>query len=223
MHPALRRIVDHRSDDSLAHRLRQKRFAFFLDCISNLPLPLTILDLGGEQVYWERMGLAGREEYQITILNIQLPVVNYSNLRAARGDAANLAEFPDKAFDLVFSNSVIEHLGSHAAQQAMAGEVCRVGKSYFVQTPNRYFPLEPHFLMPYFQFYPHWLKVALVRHFDLGWYKKIKDAEQAQQLIRSHRLLNERELQALFPEGSVYREILLGLTKSLTIYHITAG
>lgn len=223
MQPFLRRIVDHRSGDSLAHRFRQKRFDFFKECISGFSLPMTILDLGGEQVYWERMGLAGVEEFQITILNLQFPSVTYSNLLAAKGDAANLAGFQDKGFDLVFSNSVIEHLGSYAAQQAMAREVRRVGKSYFIQTPNRYFPLEPHFLLPFFQFYPNWLRIGLVRRFNLGWYKKISEAEQAQQLIASHRLLSEGELRDLFPDGTVYKETLLGLTKSLTIYQIMAG
>lgn len=105
----------------------------------------------------------------------------------------------------------------------MTGEVRRVGKSYFIQTPNRNFPLEPPFLLPFFQFYPDWLKLALVRNFNLGWYKKIRNAEQAQEFIRTHRLLSEREMQELFPEGIIFKEILLGLTKSLTTYHIKAG
>lgn len=74
------------------------------------------LDLGGEQVFWERMGLAGLEGHKITILNLQLPVVTYPNLHAARGDEVYLAEFQDKEFDLVFSNSVIEHLCSYVNQ-----------------------------------------------------------------------------------------------------------
>lgn len=167
--------------------------------------------------------MAGQEAYQITILNLEAPTVSYTNLRAAAGNAADLSIFSEQTFDLVYSNSVIEHLGSYEFQKRMAGEVMRVGKSFFIQTPNRYFPIEPHFLVPFFQFFPHRLRLELVRHFNLGWYRKIEDPVLADRLIRSHRLLNESELQELFPNGSIYREKLLGITKSLTIHSIKAG
>ena len=60
--------------------------------------------------------------------------------------------FKDKSFDAVFSNSVIEHVGTFEDQKMMANEVIRVTNFYFIQTPNLYFPIEPHFLVPFFQF-----------------------------------------------------------------------
>jgi len=118
---------------------------------------------------------------------------------------------------MVFSNSVIEHLGSFDRQQRMAMEVQRVGKCYFIQTPNRYFPLEPHFLLPFFQFYPPRLQIALARRYNLGWYRRQTDIHQAASLVRSHRLLSAREVRALFPNGVLHRERVLGLTKSFMV------
>ena len=73
-------------------------------------------------------------------------------------------------FDIVFSNSVIEHLGDIEGQRRMAKEIRRVGKYYYLQTPNRNFPVEPHFQFPFFQFLPKWLRTAIVRRWSIGWY-----------------------------------------------------
>ncbi len=61
--------------------------------------------------------------------------------------------FGDREFDIAFSNSVIEHVPPEL-QAAFAAEVSRVADRYFVQTPNRYFPIEPHYQLPLFQFLP---------------------------------------------------------------------
>lgn len=95
------------------------------------------------QVLWM---LRGREKYQIP--------PEYDNISSVSGDATDLREYEDKSFNLVFSNSVIEHVGDFTAQRKMAKEMMRVGKHCYLQTPNRYFPLEPHFLFPCFQFLP---------------------------------------------------------------------
>lgn len=88
------------------------------------------------------------------------------------GDARDLTAFGDKEFDIVFSHSVIEHVGGFEDQRRMANEIKRVGKRYFLQTQNRFFTMETHFLVPMFQFFPVWLKVLLISHFDLGWFKE---------------------------------------------------
>lgn len=101
----------------------------------------------------------------------------------------------------------------------MAQEVRRVGKRYFVQTPNFFFPIEPHFLFPAFHWLPMSVRTWLVRHFDLGWYKKQADAAAARELVTSIRLLTKTELERLFPEGSIYCEKAFGLTKSFVVYY----
>ena len=216
-HP-LRKIVDHRDETTLAASLRRRRFRLFLSLVTPLPKPVTILDLGGEQRFWEVMGLVANDDYQIVILNVYPLEIEHHNLRSVVGDATDLHDYADQEFDFAFSNSVIEHLGSYERQQHMANEVQRVSKHYFVQTPNRYFPLEPHFLVPFFQFFPLSLQISLMQRFNLGWYKKIPGKEEALQQLRSHRLLTEQEMRALFPQGGLYRERILGLTKSFIAY-----
>jgi hypothetical protein len=212
------KLVDHSDPSSLAAAFRRRRFALFKSLVSLLPKPITILDLGGEQSFWEEMCLAGNPDYLITMLNVIPLEITYSNLNGIMGDAIDLHSFADQEFDLVFSNSVIEHLGSYQRQQCMAEETQRVGKHYFVQTPNRHFPLEPHFLVPFYQFLPFSLQVAMIQRFNLGWYKKIPEESDATQHVISHRLLTIREMHALFPTGTIFCERVLGLTKSFIAY-----
>lgn len=218
MNRLLRSIVDHRDETSLSAAFRRKRFQLFLELIEIFPRPVSILDVGGEPRFWEVMGLAGHPDYHIVLFNQTFFAVNQPNLRSVVGDAADLGQFAKREFQAVFSNSVIEHLGTHERQQRMAAEVQRVGERYFVQTPNRHFPLEPHFLLPLFQYYPLRMQIALVQRFNLGWYLRVADREQAIRLIQSHRLLDEKEMRVLFPHGRLHKEKTLGLVKSLIAY-----
>jgi hypothetical protein len=100
----------------------------------------------------------------------------------------------------------------------MAEEVRRVGKRYFVQTPNRYFPLEPHFLFPFFQFLPIKVRVWLLQNFKLGWIEKTPDLQKATEIVESIRLLGKREFLSLFPHAHLYEEKVFGMTKSFVAY-----
>jgi hypothetical protein len=164
----LRKLGDLRREDSLATKVRLKRIAFFKELVSPLPKPLQILDVGGTERFWEKMGLVGHEEWRITILNVSECETHYTNIKSIAGDARDMCEVKDQEFDVVFSNSVIEHVGGYEEQRQMAKEVERVGRRYFLQTPNFYFPFEPHFLFPFFQFFPLWFKGFLLQHFRLG-------------------------------------------------------
>jgi ubiquinone/menaquinone biosynthesis C-methylase UbiE len=141
---------------------------------------------------------------------------------SVKGDARNLSEYKDKEFDIVFSNSVIEHLFTKENQKKMADEIRRVGKNYYVQTPNFYFPIEPHWLFPCFQFLPYNMRVFLTRHFNLGNYPKSSTKEKAMQRVDEVKLLSEKEMKQLFPDGKVYREKFIGMTKSVTMYKFPA-
>ncbi|MEM3738646.1 MAG: class I SAM-dependent methyltransferase, partial [Thermoplasmata archaeon] len=152
-----KRFVDYQQDDSFAIRLRRKRFAFFKDLLSRLPKPIKVLDVGGTETFWERIGFI--DGVNLTVLNMVPPEKTNPKLNWVIGDARDMQEFKDNEFDVVFSNSVIEHVGDFNDQKRMAQEIQRVGKRYFVQTPNFYFPFEPHFMFPFFQFFPLWLKV----------------------------------------------------------------
>jgi SAM-dependent methyltransferase len=214
LHPRLRRTLDPRKSGSTVHRLRLKRFEIFREFIADLPRPVQVLDLGGEEVFWKQMGLVDPSDIRVTLLNRYLDTASGAAFTPYLGDATAMPEFEDQSFEVVFSNSVIEHVGDWEAQGRMAEESMRVGKRYFIQTPNKYFPIEPHFLVPFFQFYPLSLRVWLLQRFHLGWYPAIPDRETAREHIRSHRLLDRRELVKLFPGCRIFEEKIFGLTKS---------
>lgn len=200
-----------------ARKMRKKRIALFTSLISRLPRPLHILDVGGEQRFWEIVGLV-HEDAKILLYNITPSTVSYPTLVSMVGDARNMREFKDDQFQIVFSNSVIEHVGTYDQQRQMAEEVQRVGERYYVQTPNRFFPMEPHFLFPFFQFLPASLKVFLVTHCNVGWRGKIPDKQEALRAVQEIRLLTEKELRTLFPGATICKERLFGLTKSFVVY-----
>ena len=179
---------------------------------------MSILDVGGTGGFWDQMSSEGIDDLEIVVLNVHPEHSPLANVTAAAGDGRDLSQFEDASFDVVFSNSVIEHLGTFEDQRRMADEVRRVGRRYFVQTPNRYFPLEPHFFFPGFQFLPMRARVGLVRRFALGYHEPLPDPQAARRAVAEIRLLAPRELRALFPDGSLYRERALGLTKSLVAY-----
>ena len=215
----LKFLGDNSDPRSLATRMRQRRFAFFLSLLDGIERPLQILDVGGTLQFWELMGSERLEGVTVTLLNLRPEKTTNARFESVAGDALDLGRYLDSSFDVVFSNSVIEHLGPNFSdQQRMANEIKRVGKRYFVQTPNRYFPLEPHFLVPGFQFFPMELRVWLVTHFNVGWYHRIPDREKARKEVESVSLLSEKDLRGLFPGASVYRETVIGLTKSLIAY-----
>ena len=93
-------------------------------------------------------------DVEITLLNLTLVETDLPNVISIAGDATDLSDFADKSFDIAFSNSVIEHLFSFQNQQKMALEAQRVSRYHFIQTPNFWFPIEPHWVFPCFQFLP---------------------------------------------------------------------
>lgn len=206
--------------NSLATQLRKKRFILFNSFIETVPAPLKILDVGGTQVIWETEGFCGRKsrDVEIVILNLEEIQVNHSNIKSVVGDAKDMRQFKDNEFDIIFSNSVIEHVGDYEDQRRMANEVKRVGERYFIQTPNYYFPIEPHFLFPFFQFLPIPVRVWLVTNFKIGWSEKFTDKQEATAFVNSVRLLRKKQLTDLFPSATITEEKFLGLTKSFIVY-----
>jgi hypothetical protein len=133
-------------------RFRPRRMREFV-AIFHVTPDTTILDVGGSTPTWDLLP----DRYNVTLLNLD----NGSPLGSMPhiiGDGRAI-RLPDKSFEIVFSNSVIEHVGGLEDQKRFASEISRVGKRYYVQTPNRGFPIEPHFLVPFI----HWLAKPLGR------------------------------------------------------------
>ena len=210
----LQTLANSASTDSLAASFRRKRFSLFQDLIASLGRsPLTILDVGGREEFWEVMGCT-QMPHLVILLNLFETRVRHQNFMSIAGDARHLKSFGDRSVDVVFSNSVIEHLGTYRNQQRMAEEVRRVGRTYFVQTPSYFFPVEPHFLFPFFHWLPFKVRRQLIQRFSLGNITRKPDRELATQTLNEFRLLKRREMKRLFPEATIHSERLLGLTKS---------
>lgn len=214
----IRRLADNSSSDSLATRMRRARFRLFLSLLERLDGHVEILDIGGTQDFWNQMTGDLERDMRVTLLNIEHQPVASGNFVSAVGDARAMPEIGDKSFDVVFSNSVIEHVGGRDDQRRMATEIMRVGKRYFVQTPNKRFPLEPHFLFPWFQYLPGGVRAEMVHRFDVGWYKRIPDRGAARREVDSIQLLTRKEFAALFPDATIQEEKFAGLTKSFVAY-----
>jgi 2-polyprenyl-3-methyl-5-hydroxy-6-metoxy-1,4-benzoquinol methylase len=218
MFKKLKALADNTESESYATKMRLKRFSFFHQLVARMPKPIRILDVGGTQKFWQTMGFPSDLGISVILLNLQKQPVSVPGFSSTAGDATDLRDFRDQEFDIVFSNSVIEHVGDYAQQERMAQEVQRVGVRYFVQTPNYYFPLEPHFLFPGFQWLPVTVRTLLMQHFQLGWMPKTPVKSEARRRVEDIRLLSLKEIQTLFPKAQIYQEKAFGLTKSFIAY-----
>ena len=182
-----------------------------------------VLDIGGTPDYWEMLPARPR----VVLLNT--PRAKDDLAGAAdwvAGDGCQLP-FRDGAFDVVFSNSVIEHVGSASSQRQFADEVARVGRAYWVQTPNRWFPVEQHLLTPFIHWLPKAWQRAIAPRFNI-WQMLTRPSPDRREFYVEHylrdvRLLSYREMQALFPGARVLRERFWGLTKSLVAVRRGSG
>ena len=185
----------------LLPRFRRRRMRLFSDLLRSTPTT-TVLDVGGGPMNWQWCD----PRPHVTVLNLGSGDVVADGRRLP---------FRDDSFDVVFSNSVIEHVGDGEDQAALAREITRVGRRYFVQTPNRNFPIEPHLLTPFVQFLPTGVRARIARNFTVWGLVTRPDPRAAGPWVRRIRLLTPGDMRRLFPEAVLHRERLLGITKSL--------
>jgi hypothetical protein len=190
-------------------RARMKQFNDFLD--HSGPGILRVLDLGGQPHIWQSV----YRPLDITILNLpgivdRLPD-SHHRFTYLEGDACDVKQFADQSFDLVFSNSVIEHVGDEEHQKAFAREARRLGKRYWVQTPSKYFPVEAHNGMPGWWFYPQWLRERFIR----GWKQKLPEWTE---MVEGTRVLSKNWLEKLFPGARIRTERVLAFPKSYIVH-----
>jgi ubiquinone/menaquinone biosynthesis C-methylase UbiE len=173
-----------------------------------------VLDVGGTPDCWRLLSVIPR----VTLLNTPRAKDDLGGAeRWVAGDGRALP-FRDGAFDVVFSNSVIEHVGDTASQSRFAAEAARVGRAYWVQTPNRWFPIEQHLLTPFLHWLPQRRQRRLV-HFNF-WRLLVRATPGQRRYYVEHylgeiRLLSAAQLRELFPDAKITRERFLGWTKSL--------
>ena len=191
--------------------LRGQKLDLFFKLTGRDPSAQSLLDIGGG------VGIAGeflrlyRSFNDVTVVNIR--PLNYDarseiHLHAVVADGCALP-FSSRTFDWVFSNAVIEHVGSWERQKLLANEVRRVArKGYFVTTPNRYFPIEPHTLLPLYQFLPSGVQRRVWRY-SPGYLTEYEEIN----------LLSARRLRRLFPEAQVTMTGFPIIGNSLVAFH----
>ena len=200
---------------------RRKRFARFRSLFLRINCkngPLRILDVGGTWDYWREMDWPSLGKIEVTLLNVFPQKDAPYPFTAVQSDARDLSRYADGEFDTVYSNSVLGHVGTFADQHRMASEIRRVGRRYFVQTPNHHFILDWRTLVPFFHFLPIPYQAWCFRHFRVGRYPRIKEHAAALHQATRVRNLTANELQQLFPDGSLLREQLSGFTKSFMVH-----
>lgn len=209
----------------MAH-FRRRRLAELLKLYPNLA-DYSVLDVGGRPFIWELL----KEHYQVTPKRlILLNTPDDGFVKGATDYTVEIADgrelpYADKSFDLVFSNSVIEHVGTHQQMAQFARECDRVGKQLYIQTPNRWFPLEAHFGAAFI----HWL--------PRYWYKKLsflsvrylmalnnpEEKRHFEQEFETTDLLSEKQMRSLFPGKKIMAEKAMGLTKSFMVTSTGVG
>jgi hypothetical protein len=198
---------------------RRRRFGLVLNLVDRIlstQRRCRILDVGGAPEYWENVrDIIGQRKCHVTLLNLTSYSVDSTFYTSLVGDGRDLSWLAARSFDLVHSNSVIEHVGRWQDMKAMAHEVRRLAPSYFVQTPYFWFPIEPHCATAFFHWVPRSIRVSMLMRRPRWNWGQAPDVDTAMQLIESAVLLDYQMLAALFPDAVIHQERFFGLTKSL--------
>lgn len=217
----------------ITNKFHNQRSTIFLDELKPKKTD-KILDLGGGDGSFFNMVLKNKKskmlrenitiaDYDANVLKIAKQKFGFKTLQI---DANLKLPFKNKSYDIVFSNSLIEHVtgdkklimsfnlerfrkSSHKFQYNIASEINRIGKRYFVQTPNKYFPIDSHTLLPFVIIYlPRRIQIIL---------NKVINQLHIREISADWNLLSKNDLAKMFPEALIYEEKFLGLTKSLVV------
>ncbi len=208
------RVVD--SPTSLGAKARKRRWDVFRSLFPDIE-QMRVVDLGGTVESWRRAPVQPRE---VVVVNLLEPGdADTSWLVPVLGDACDArgalaASGVDASFDLVFSNSLLEHVGGHAHRVALAREVRELAPRHWVQTPYRYFPVEPHWVFPMMQFLPVAARTRVARDWPLV-HTRAASAEEALADVQWTELIGITELRGYFPDSEVVMERMGGLVKSI--------
>ena len=177
---------------------------------------MSVLDVGGTVESWLR---APVRPASVTVLNLLEPGESDEPwLRPVLGDACHAREVLARegaptSYDLVFSNSLLEHVGGHAQRSALAEEIRALAPRHWVQTPYRYFPIEPHWLFPGLQFLPLAARSRVAASWPLAHTRL--SPEDAMNAVQWTELVGIAEMRSYFPDSRIHLERMGGLVKSL--------
>lgn len=202
--------------DYFARRYRPARIARLKASLPGLTGTARVPDVGGRAGWWQPMQPATPNVTGVNVETEDLPALRAAGYGFVQVSGC-ASPFADGAFDIVMSNSVIEHLGSCENQQRCAQGLLRCGRAVSVLTPNRWFPIEPHLLMPM----AHWLRRywqrRLIPFLSIWALTSRLRAAVIDGFLDSTRLLTRCELMLLFPGCDIAEERVPGLVKSYTL------
>lgn len=222
----LKTLANYNNPKSFGSKMRQKRMVPLKGLISRIYArkgAVNILDVGGRETYWNTFTKEFLENNKVVITIVNLPSdlsENNSNIfNHTVGDACHLDQYSDNEFDIVHSNSVIEHVGNWDRIKKFANEANRLAPNLFVQTPYFWFPIEPHFFKPFHHWLPKATRLSLWLRFKMGERERARSIDEAMQRIDDEPyLLDMRMFHHLFPDSTIIRERFLLFTKSLVAY-----
>jgi len=171
---------------------RRKKVQLFFSALSPSPSD-SLLDIGGS------IGMTGEFSKlygffnNVSTLNLEPEPIGSGHATFIQGDACQMP-FPSNSFDYVFSNAVIEHVGDFERQRRMANEVTRVArKGFFITTPNRRFPIDPHSYLPFY----HLLSLSTRRRLAEGLLKGYLGEHEQYWMLSAH------QMRELFPSATI--------------------
>jgi hypothetical protein len=219
-------LADTRDPNSLSTKLRRRRDVKLRALISKIAEGrdgIAILDMGGTVEYWERLGVdfLRSTKAKVTIVNRYAGELtsrdNFADVFSSEvGDACDLSEFQSGSFDLVHSNSVIEHVETWPNMKSFARETRRLADNYYVQTPYFWFPIDPHYYkMPLFHWLPRPVRASLLLNYPIAHAGRASSVDSAYEIVDRARLLDRRQFQFLFPDAELKFERVAGLPKSM--------
>jgi len=220
------KLIDYNNPASWAYRFRQRRMKWlvelvrFVVCQGNLK-EVKICDVGGTAAYWQSFPFEDFHNivFHIDLINLEYPdydqgvrLPDHVILQKLHGNACDLCEIQDANYHVAHSNSVIEHVGGWQQIEKMARELQRVSRYYFIQTPDYWFPVEPHFLIPFYAMLPRPIRVWLQLHVigETDYLAAIREDDAV-------RLLTRKEMNYLLPKGEVLIERFFGFSKSIVV------
>jgi hypothetical protein len=211
--------INHVRPAGTDNRFRERRFELVSKMIAEVMSKsgsCRILDVGGSADYWSRYGKKlDWSRVSVCSVNRTVTRTEMAGFQAIRGDARRLDQFANNSFDIVHSNSVIEHVGKWDDMVAMAAEVRRLAPRYFVQTPYFWFPIEPHARFMFFHWFPESWRYRIIMRRRCGFWQQQPDIGRAVNQIQSASMIDKRQMKFLFPDADITFEWFMGLPKSM--------
>lgn len=190
---------------------RKRRFYLFLNKIEPR-LTDILLDVGGYPDFWINVPCISQRIDILNIHPIHLPPhqTNAHHFQFIEGNGCALA-MNNNSYDVCFSNSVIEHVGTWSDQQNFAAEIRRVGNALWIQTPAYECPIEPHYLALFVHYFPRCIQKKVLRWISVwGWVQRPLQPE-IDAMVESIRLLTKSQMIVLFPDCTIITERMLGI------------